>query len=171
LNFVEGEFITGLLDSPVLKWSGKGYDVVTAFDVFEHIYQPDQAMRNINMLLKKGGRVFIETGNCDSSWARKYGIPHWWYVRLFEHHVFWSPTSLTAIAKKHGFAVEQVVKKRHKRWHYETLLFVCSSTMRSVLWRCSPWLFKKIRSWQGKNPKQPRSPFILDHVLVVLRKL
>jgi len=170
MRFVHGEFITALLDEAHLQWSEKPYDVVTVFDVLEHLYDPTQAIKNLHTLLKPGGLAFIETGNCDSSWAQQYGIPAWWYVSLFEHHVFWSPASLTRMAQLHGFDLVGVKQKRHKRWPYEDISFVFSSALRASLWRCSPYLFKKLRQKQGKNPKQPRSPFVRDHMIMILRK-
>jgi|UPI00037AA8AD SAM-dependent methyltransferase len=170
MNFVHGEFITALLDEQQLQWSETPYDVVTVFDVFEHLYDPTQAIKNLHSLLKPGGLAFIETGNVDSSWAQRYGIPVWWYVSLFEHHVFWSPASLTALAEKHGFELVAIKEKRHKRWPYEDVSFVFSSALRAGLWRFSPCLFKSVRQKQGKNPKQPRSPFVRDHMMMILRK-
>lgn len=166
---IRGEFITGLLDSESLSWSGEKYDIITIFDVFEHLYNPKAAMKNLRSLLKPGGLVFIETGDASSLWPMKYGLPTWWYVRLFEHHVFWSKKSLMLIAKRYDFEVISTVSKRHKRWPYESLAFVAISAIRSGLWRISPLLFKKIRALQGKSIRQPRSPFVSDHLLMALK--
>ncbi len=167
---IKGEFIRGLLDSKKLSWSGVPYDVITVFDVFEHFYHPDYAMANLAKLIKQGGYVLIETGDCDSPWVKKYGIELWWYARLFEHHMFWSEEALRKVAKKYGFSVVFFKRKRHKRWHYEKASFVISSTIRSALWRLSPLLFRKIRYYQGKSERQPRSPFVADHLFMIMKK-
>jgi len=48
---LNGEFIDGFLDSPSLSWSGKPYDVVTAFDVIEHLNDPFVAFANLRSLV------------------------------------------------------------------------------------------------------------------------
>jgi len=41
---VSGEYISGFVDSEDLLLSGEPYDVVTMFDVLEHLYSPELAL-------------------------------------------------------------------------------------------------------------------------------
>lgn len=85
---LRGEFIKGLIDNSNLDWSGQQYDVVTMFDVLEHLYEPQSTFKNLAMLVKGGGYVVIETGNIESYIPKRVGANEWWYVHLFEHHIF-----------------------------------------------------------------------------------
>lgn len=75
-DHLRGEFIRGLSDSEELTWSGQPYDIVTMFDVAEHLYRPDLAFANLQRLVKPKGFVVIETGNVDSVWLPRYGVRH-----------------------------------------------------------------------------------------------
>jgi SAM-dependent methyltransferase len=72
---LRGEFIQGFVESPELRWSGVAYDVVTVFDVFEHLYRPRQAMENLRAFVRQNGVVLIETGDADSLPERL--LPRW----------------------------------------------------------------------------------------------
>jgi len=65
------------------------FDVITAFDVLEHIRNPADFMRQVARLLPGGGVFVGSTGNCDH-WAwRMSRQDHWYY---FPDHVsFLSP--------------------------------------------------------------------------------
>ncbi|MCR5876928.1 class I SAM-dependent methyltransferase [Phenylobacterium sp. J367] len=75
-----GEFIEGFLDSSELMWSGRPYDVITAFDIFEHLYDPSAALGNCRSMLKPSGWLVIETGDADAM-RRRPG--DWPYLNLF----------------------------------------------------------------------------------------
>src|SRR3546814_9919265 len=50
-----GEYIIGQLDAGVV-WSGAPYDVVTAFDVFEHFFDAGHAIANLLAFVRTGGQ-------------------------------------------------------------------------------------------------------------------
>lgn len=77
------------------------YDVVTIFDVLEHLAEPGQAMRGLVGLLKPGGYLVITLPNEDR-------------LRLFEremwdfppnHNTRWTAAALRGLAERHGLAV------------------------------------------------------------------
>jgi len=168
---VSGEFIHGLIDSPLLRWSAQPYDIVTLFDVLEHLYSPQAAFENLRRLVRDGGLVLIETGNADSFWPRRYGAHHWWYVRLFEHHVFWNRESLERIAAQFGFRLLTWRQLRHKARTVLPLPKVANQIFQMGLYRTAPGLYPRIAPLLGKYWTQPWSPFARDHFRVVLRKL
>lgn len=63
------------------------YDLITAFDLVEHLYEPAEFVRFWQQYLKPGGRFIFHTGNACSAPALQSG-GRWWYVRLVEHLVF-----------------------------------------------------------------------------------
>lgn len=157
-----GELIEGFLDSPLPEWSREPYDLVTLFDVAEHLYQPRVAFENLRLLVKPGGRLFIETGNVESRWPRRFGIGEWWYVRLLEHHVFWSRRSLARIAADFGFEILEWREVHHKsRRVFHAGLAV--DLLKTGLYWIARDYYTAVANLFGKQGNQPWSPFARDH--------
>jgi SAM-dependent methyltransferase len=168
---ISGEFIHGLIDSPQLNWSGRPYDIVTLFDVLEHLYAPQVAFRNLRELVRDNGLVVIETGNAASAWPQRRGAHHWWYVRLFEHHVFWSRRSLEHIAARFGFRLLIWREQRHKARGAVPLPKMVNQLAQIGLYKVAPAAYPHVAPLLGKYWTQPWSPFARDHFRVVLRKI
>jgi SAM-dependent methyltransferase len=169
-SHINGEFIRGLIDSEALHWSGEPYDIVTLFDVVEHLYAPQVALRNLRNLVRDNGLVVIESGNISSDWPRRYGAHHWWYVRLFEHHVFWSRRAIESIAERFGFRLLLWRDLRHKARTAIPMHQMLNDTAQVALYRMAPKLYPRVAPLLGKYWTQPWSPFTCDHFRVVLRK-
>jgi SAM-dependent methyltransferase len=167
---IDGEFIRGLIDGDRLAWSRKPYDVVTMFDVLEHLYAPQTAFANLHDLVTSGGSVVIETGNVESPWPVRDGAERWWYVRLFEHHIFWSRRPLEYIAKQFGFRLLIWRDVRHKARAVASLPSKLNDIAQVGLYRLAPNIYPSIAPLFGKYWTQPWSPFTKDHFRVVLRK-
>lgn len=169
-RWVTGEFIAGFLDDTPLSWSHEPYRIVTLFDVLEHVYQPQAAFRNLRNLVRDGGYVLLETGDAASAWPRRYGLAEWWYVRLFEHHVFWTRNALEYSARRNGFEVcsfELVRHKTRRRFHpvRDTL-----DAVKVALYASAPGAYQPLAERLGKWWTQPWSPFTHDHFRALLRK-
>jgi ubiquinone/menaquinone biosynthesis C-methylase UbiE len=63
------------------------FDVITAFDLIEHLYDVCAFLQECSRRLKSEGRLVILTGNIDSLSA-KIARQHWWYAKYPEHIVF-----------------------------------------------------------------------------------
>ena len=74
---------------------GEQFDVVTAFDVIEHVYALPAFLADAARLLAPGGKLIILTGDIASIGAKVCGS-HWWYVSYPEHIVFPSRRYLQA---------------------------------------------------------------------------
>jgi SAM-dependent methyltransferase len=85
---------------------GESYDVVTLFEVIEHLQSPLPLLRECNRILKADGLFILSTGNTDS-WTCKYLRNKWDYLDIKETgHVSWfNPASLSLIAEKAGCKV------------------------------------------------------------------
>jgi hypothetical protein len=167
---LSGELIDGFLDSALLSWSGVPYQVVTLFDLLEHLYEPEIAFENLHMLLDKDGVVLLETGNIESYWPRKFGRANWWYVNLFPHHIFWSRSTLTKFAERHEFGVVLWEDKRHKDRGFP-LLHEASNLAKVGAYRLLPRYYSSLVARFGKRGGQPGSPFTRDHFRVCLRRI
>jgi ubiquinone/menaquinone biosynthesis C-methylase UbiE len=169
--YLRGEFIQGLLEEPTLVWQNEPYDIVTAFDVFEHLYHPTLAFTNLSRLVKKKGFVVLETGDVHSFWPSKFGVHEWWYVNLLEHHVFWSEHSLNILAHQNGFKVISFTRKRHKSRPYLPFLNAIIATLKSNLYYLSPNNYKRVVTVLGKSRIQPFCVFTKDHFQAILKKI
>lgn len=79
-------------------------DVITAFDLVEHLYHPAAFIATCHGKLKPGGKLLIVTGNPQCLAARLYGA-RWWYVSFPEHIVF---PSRSYFAEHTPFRLERV---------------------------------------------------------------
>lgn len=165
-QYLTGEYILGLLDDPKLEWTGRLYDLVTVFDVVEHLYDVRQGMANLNRLLNIGGHAIVETGDVESAFHRRYGVESWWYLNLIEHHQAFSEGTLTLAAQRAGFRVILGRHKRHKSKSRLSWTGLLRRAAKSALYQASPLLYRMISNDGGMPP----SPFERDHLLVVLQK-
>ena len=170
LNRLRGEFIHGFLDEVDLSWSKKPYDVITAFDVFEHFYHPKVALDNLHNFLKSNGLIVIETGDANSTDARILGVNNWWYVNLLEHHIFWTEESIRKFAERNGFEVLKFVQKRHKTAKLPRTIRGILELLKSSLYRVAPSLYKGLLRIIGRCGRQPRNILSCDHMQIILRK-
>lgn len=97
LNMIQGTLRDAELDSD-------SFDLVTMWDVIEHLYDPLGDLREIARILKPGGLVCIHTMNIDSPFARLLGKRWPWLVEM--HLYFFTPATLKAMAEKAGLQVE-----------------------------------------------------------------
>jgi 2-polyprenyl-3-methyl-5-hydroxy-6-metoxy-1,4-benzoquinol methylase len=89
-----------LLDAPY----GDGeFDVITMWDVIEHVPDPVLEARKLLSLLKPGGAVVMATPNVGSLRARREGA-NWHGFRVSQEHVlFFTPDTLGKVLRKAGF--------------------------------------------------------------------
>jgi SAM-dependent methyltransferase len=79
------------------------YDVVTMWDVLEHIYEPERFTQKAHIVLKDNGIVIIKVPRADALIARILG-KYWWH--LGSGHVnYFSISTITQLLKKSGFQV------------------------------------------------------------------
>lgn len=87
---------------PATETEAGQFDVVTMFDVFEHLSDPIQGMKSAISYVRPGGRLFVGTGNMDHwSWRQTQGTH--WYLDPIQHivvgsrrHFEWQASQLGA---------------------------------------------------------------------------
>ncbi len=97
LNLITGDLISQ-------KFPDESFDVITMFDVIEHVPNPKEIIFEVKRILKKGGVVIINTPDAESLWAKVLG-KHWQLIMPPEHINYFSPKNLGDYFTENGFRV------------------------------------------------------------------
>ena len=79
------------------------FDVITLWDVIEHLSDPQKVVKIIHKSLKKDGIVAIGTPNIDSIFAKLLKENYPYLIRM--HIVLFSPRTLRKLLEENGFSV------------------------------------------------------------------
>lgn len=103
-------------------------DVVTLWDVLEHVDDPKAYLYSVYDMLSENGVVAINTVDASSWWAKTLG-PRWHLIVPPEHLNYFSKKSIGIALKDAGFSVIEI---------------------RKIGKKFSPaYIFKMLASWQG----------------------
>jgi 2-polyprenyl-3-methyl-5-hydroxy-6-metoxy-1,4-benzoquinol methylase len=86
------------------QFSDNFFQVITLFDVIEHVISPTSALQHIHRILQPGGVLVITTPN-ESGLLRKIMGRHWFHFKPLEHNFFFSKESLSKYLQKNGFEI------------------------------------------------------------------
>ena len=79
-------------------------DIVTMYDVLEHVSDPREYLKSANNLLNNGGYIAINVPDISSSWARLTG-KNWPLIVPPEHLSYFNPHNLSLLLNQTGFEV------------------------------------------------------------------
>lgn len=86
------------------------FDMVTLWDVIEHVPEPQQLLAEIRPLLRPDGHLLLETQNVQSRMAQRLG-PRWHHYKHDEHLYHFDPTTVRRLLADTGFEVDHVTSK------------------------------------------------------------
>lgn len=92
-------FVGDALDAP---FPAESFDVITCFDVLEHVYEPRQFLAKVLEWLKPGGILYVKLPNIDS-WEAKLLGTYWYGLEMPRHLYHFSPQSLRRLTASLGF--------------------------------------------------------------------
>ena len=103
------------------------FDIITAFEVIEHIVNPYEFMQNLHNRLSPHGKVAIATGDAEGFLPKLLG-KRWWYLNPPGHCIIYSKQSLAHLLTMSGF---KILHQRNVMYHNTGLRNVCLKLFRS----------------------------------------
>lgn len=117
------------------------FDVVTLWDVIEHLERPADAIREIHRILIPKGHVFVTTGDVGSSFARLSGR-FWHLYNLPEHLFFFNREAIGQLLERNGFLVRSISTAKG----YYSVSYLIERFAKSLGWkshRTVAWLTRR----------------------------
>jgi 2-polyprenyl-3-methyl-5-hydroxy-6-metoxy-1,4-benzoquinol methylase len=84
----------------------KKFDLITMWDVLEHIDKADEFLDKCSRLSKPGGWLFLQVPQIDSYFAKKYSDD--WKMMGLDHVNYFSKNTITKILSQHGYEVVKI---------------------------------------------------------------
>lgn len=83
-------------------FNAESFDVITSFEVIEHINYPNEEMDCIHYFLRKGGLFYCTTPNFNA--IERFVLKNEYSVICYPEHLsYYTPKTLDFLFKKHGF--------------------------------------------------------------------
>ena len=80
----------------------ESFDIITSFEVIEHINNPQEEIQNFNQILRKGGLVYITTPNWNA--LLRYRLKAAYNVIVYPEHLsYYTPRTIKKLFKSRGF--------------------------------------------------------------------
>jgi len=96
------------------KFNDNSFDVISLFEVIEHIPNPNPILKEIFRILDSNGILIISTGNARSISARVLKA-NWDYYDLFGHggHInFYCKNSIELLCNDHNLKIKKILTRR-----------------------------------------------------------
>ena len=89
------------------NYESQEFDVITSFEVIEHINNPQEELANFFKILRKGGLVYCTTPNFNS--LLRYRLKEKYNVLCYPEHLsYYTPKSLKFIFNRSGFKTKKI---------------------------------------------------------------
>jgi 2-polyprenyl-3-methyl-5-hydroxy-6-metoxy-1,4-benzoquinol methylase len=123
-GFGDAVYIGTLESSP---YPAGHFDLITMWDVVEHVPDPIALLGKARDLLKPDGLLVIETQDIDSRFARALG-PRWHHYKHEEHIYHFNPTTVRTLLAKAGLDTTKVTHRLGGK--YVSLHFIAERAAR-----------------------------------------
>lgn len=143
------------------------FDVITIFQLIEHVPNPVKFMKEVKRILKPGGHVILTTPN-HGGYLKKLMGKNWFSYRHQEHLFFFSPKSIDFLLEKAGFASIAFLKD-------ETRFYPIRHILGGVRYYFKGKFFRNLAEFSSRvldklNLLDFKIPFPLDVVIVVAQR-
>jgi SAM-dependent methyltransferase len=152
------------------------FDVITAFDVIEHVEEPTGFVESLVKRLRPGGLLIISTGDLDA-WSWRISGSRYWYCAIPEHISFVSRRWFTGMADRFGLRAVEMIQFSHDNASTAVRLLEMAT---NVVYQMAPAMARWLRS-RGFGKREvsgkpelldspPRWLSARDHLLAVFEK-
>ncbi|MDR1120398.1 MAG: class I SAM-dependent methyltransferase [Dysgonamonadaceae bacterium] len=103
-----------------LAQTGKIFDVITLWHVFEHLFDINNTFRQLKHLLKPGGRLILALPNptaADAGYYKEY----WAAYDVPRHLSHFSPKSVALLVEKHRMEIQQTIPMKFDAFYVSML--------------------------------------------------
>lgn len=87
-----------------IKFASDSFEVITLFDVLEHIPNLSEFIEEVRRIIKPGGLVLVQSPNLNSLMA-KLNKSNWFWLCPPDHLFHFSPGNLSTLLEDHGFII------------------------------------------------------------------
>ena len=89
------------------KFDNESFDIITSFEVLEHINNPQEEVTNFNRLLRPGGLIYLTTPNFNS--LLRHRLKERYNVIAYPEHLsYYTPKTLKNLFLSQGFKTLQI---------------------------------------------------------------
>ena len=148
-------------DFECLSTEDKRFDVVTSFDVIEHVYNPKLFLNMLVDVTKPGGEIIISTGNSMAFSWRLMGS-RYWYCTIGEHISFINPRWCQQVAHKLGLKITDVKYFSHAPPSRLTLSNRIKEVISNLVYRFVPIIPSSLRKIGFGSKDIVKYPVLLD---------
>jgi len=166
-NFVNRYYYKGFLED--VHFPTNTFDIVTAWDVFEHFYDLGTTLQKIYYSLKSKGYLFLETGNVTSFPAKLKSPNNWWYVSALAHFNFFNSFSARYILNNMNFRIITIDRVFHKSIDEIGPIQISKSLLKSLLFYISPKAYRYLSKIKGTSGEAAKLPW-KDHIFIIAQK-
>lgn len=89
------------------QFVGKRFDSIRIWHVFEHLTDPQAAMKKLKDLLEREGEILMALPNAES-WACKIFGRYWYGLDVPRHVISYSPKTLTMLLARNDMRIEEM---------------------------------------------------------------
>ena len=106
----------GVLDPA--KIAERDFDVIISSETIEHINNPQQELKSMHQLLRKGGLIYITTPNFNS-YLRRWLKDRFHIITYPEHLSYYTRSTLNKLLRSQGFKKDKLLTTGISISHYE----------------------------------------------------
>ena len=90
------------------EFEGKEFDVITSFEVIEHINNPIEELNHIHSLLRKGGLFYLTTPNFN--WLNRFILKADYNVIQYPEHLsYYTKSTIGTLGERQGFKTKKLL--------------------------------------------------------------
>ncbi|MFH1397230.1 MAG: class I SAM-dependent methyltransferase [Candidatus Omnitrophota bacterium] len=113
INYIRNRYTYKIISYEDFLKTDEKFDVVTLFDVIEHLQDPFETLNRLYNLINNKGLLIISTMDSHSFMSRLLGLRLEDFKRIREHIYFFSKKNLSDLLTKLGFEILEVRSQGH----------------------------------------------------------